>query len=382
MMIPRYDGESIVSLSNSILKAFGAHEKANPLNDVELHGNKIILILVDALGWVGLEKMSNIDDVRWFLGKSRQLTSVFPSVTATALTSLSTGVTPGMHGVLGTILFMNEFGSMVNTLNMSIAPSGSRDDVLNLGHDLGQLYHDDTIFEEAGRHGIKSAVVVPKGIGGSGISHILYKGANVLEYYTLFDALTTSINAMDTHQFVYLYLTHLDTIQHTYGPSSHHYGYALIETMHILRRFSEKLPNNSSLIITADHGQIDVEPEKVVDLRKHNELLNYLSLPPFGEPRALQLKLMDKSHVEPVKDYFKKFLPMVDLYDLNQAETLLGGLNEKVRRRMGDLIAVPRDSTTLIYLLKPSDDKLMKFRGHHAGLSREEMAIPLFIMNK
>jgi len=180
MMIPRYDGESIVNLSNSILKAFGAHEKANPLNDVELHGNKIILILVDALGWVGLEKMSNIDDVRWFLGKSRQLTSVFPSVTATALTSLSTGVTPGMHGVLGTILFMNEFGSMVNTLNMSIAPSGSRDDVLNLGHDLGQLYHDDTIFEEAGRHGIKSAVVVPKGIGGSGISHILYKGANVL----------------------------------------------------------------------------------------------------------------------------------------------------------------------------------------------------------
>ncbi|MGC8596344.1 MAG: alkaline phosphatase family protein [Thermocladium sp.] len=382
MLAPRYDGENLVNLSSSILKAFGAQEKTNPLNGVELHGNRIILILVDALGWVGLEKMSGIDDVKWFLEKSRQLTSVFPSVTATALTSLSTGVTPGIHGVLGTILFMNEFGSMINTLNMSIAPSGSRDDVLNLGHDLGQLYHDDTIFEEVGEHGIKSAVVVPKGIGGSGISHILYKGANVLEYHTLFDAFTTSLNALDTHQFVYLYLTHLDTIQHTYGPSSHHYEYALVETMHILRRFSEKLPSNVSLIITADHGQIDVGPEKVVDLRKHNELLKSLSVPPFGEPRALQLKLIDKSYVDPIRDYFKKFLPMVDLYDLNQVEPLLGGLSEKVRRRIGDLIAVPRDSTTLIYLLKPSDDKLMKFRGHHAGLSREEMAIPLFIINK
>ncbi len=62
---PRYDGESLVNLSNSILKMFGAKERNAPLKNVELSGRKAIIILVDALGgWTGLERMSKVEDVR------------------------------------------------------------------------------------------------------------------------------------------------------------------------------------------------------------------------------------------------------------------------------------------------------------------------------
>ncbi len=379
LVSPRYDGESLVNLSNSILKMFGAKERNAQLKNVELSGKKAIIILVDALGWTGLERMSKAEDVRWFMDRSIQITSVFPSVTSTALTSLSTGTTPGMHGILGTILFMNELGTMVNTLNMSVAPTGFRDDILNLGYDLGEIYHSNTIFDELGREGIRSAAVVPKGLGSTGISHILYKGANVLEYHTFFDAFTTALAASNEYQLVYLYLTHLDTIQHTYGPSSPHYEYALVETMHLLRRFSDKVPPETTLLVTADHGQIDVQQEDVVDLRRHGQLLGMLMVPPFGEPRALQLKMADKGYVEAARSYFSEFLPTVDLLDVGRMEPLLGGVSDKVRKRLGDLMAVPRDSKVLIYLLKPSDDKLAKFRGHHAGLSKDEMLIPLFM---
>ncbi len=72
--------------------------------------------------------------------------------------------------------------------------------------------------------------------------------------------------------------------------------------------------------------------------------------------------------------------PTVDLLDMSRMEALLGGVSDKVRKRLGGFNGCARDSKVLIYLLKPSDDKLAKFKGHHAGgLSRDEMLIPLFM---
>ncbi|MFP3074885.1 MAG: alkaline phosphatase family protein, partial [Caldivirga sp.] len=166
-----------------------------------------------------------------------------------------------------------------------------------------------------------------------------------------------------------------------YGPGSMEYRVALVELLNSLGRLIRHLPQSTTVVITADHGQVQVMQGDVVNLRIITRLMDSLSIAPYGEPRALQLKLGDRSLEGEVREVLSAIGKPLLIYNASEINELLGGVTGNTASRMGDVWAIPTDSTVLIYLYKLNDDKVMKFKGHHAGLLADEMKIPLSIIN-
>lgn len=381
---PNYSGGSILNLSVSMGDFLGIKSQYHTLTGEldKVQGKRILLIIIDGLGYTHLmQYCGGCEEAKW-LGEVNELTTVFPSVTSTVLTTLSMMVPPGVHGVLGTIMYVKEVGGLVNTLTMGLMPDDNRRSRLrDLGYDPKVIFYGgSTIFEEGKLNGYKSIVVIPRGLSG-GLSDLIYRGAEVKEYISIYDSLILASRALEDNSLVYVYIPTLDTIQHEYGPDSVEYRVALIELMNTLGRLVRHLPQSVTVIITADHGQVQVNQGDVINLKTMSKLMDSLFIAPYGEPRALQLKLTDKSQEQDVRDELSSMGRGLLIYDFNEVSQLLGEVTSYTRLRMGDLWIIPTDSTVLIYPYKLGDDKVMKFKGHHAGLLRQEMSIPLSIIN-
>ncbi|MGC9136000.1 alkaline phosphatase family protein [Caldivirga sp.] len=379
---PDYGGGSLLNLSSSISDFLGVKNQYPGLRGIDkIQGKRVLLLLIDGLGYVHLRQYcGNCEEARW-LGSVEELTSVFPSVTSTVLTTLSMGVPPGVHGVLGTVMYVKEIGGLVNTLTMGLMPDGKRGELKDIGYDPRVIFYGgSTVFEEAKLNGYNSAVIVPKGLSG-GLSDLIYRGAEVKEYVSIYDALVLASRALENNALVYVYISTLDSIQHEYGPDSEEYRVALIELLNTLSRLIRHIPQSTTVVLTADHGQVQVRQGDIVNLRIMAKLMDPLSVAPYGEPRALQLKLSDKSLEGEVKDTLSATGRRLLIYNSSEVKELLGGVTGYTEQRMGDLWVIPLDTTALIYLYKLSDDKVAKFKGHHAGLLDYEMKVPLSVVN-
>ncbi|WP_292000079.1 alkaline phosphatase family protein [Caldivirga sp.] len=379
---PDYSGGSLLNLSSSVSDFLGVKNQYPGLRGIDkIQGKRVLLLLIDGLGYVHLRQYcGNCEEARW-LGNIEELTSVFPSVTSTVLTTLSMGVPPGVHGVLGTVMYVKEIGGLVNTLTMGLMPDGKRGELKDIGYDPRVIFYGgSTVFEEAKLNGYNSVVIVPKGLSG-GLSDLIYRGAEVKEYVSIYDALVLASRALENNALVYVYISTLDSIQHEYGPDSEEYRVALIELLNTLSRLIRHIPQSTTVVLTADHGQVQVRQGDVVNLRVMAKLMDPLSVAPYGEPRALQLKLSDKSLEGEVKDTLSATGRRLLIYNSSEVKELLGGVTGYTEQRMGDLWVIPLDTTALIYLYKLSDDKVAKFKGHHAGLLDYEMKVPLSVVN-
>ena len=379
---PDYSGGSLLNLSSSVSDFLGVKNQYPGLRGIDkIQGKRVLLLLIDGLGYVHLRQYcGNCEEARW-LGNIEELTSVFPSVTSTVLTTLSMGVPPGVHGVLGTVMYVKEIGGLVNTLTMGLMPDGKRGELKDIGYDPRVIFYGgSTVFEEAKLNGYNSVVIVPKGLSG-GLSDLIYRGAEIKEYVSIYDALVLASRALENNALVYVYISTLDSIQHEYGPDSEEYRVALIELLNTLSRLIRHIPQSTTVVLTADHGQVQVRQGDVVNLRVMAKLMDPLSVAPYGEPRALQLKLSDKSLEGEVKDTLSATGRRLLIYNSSEVKELLGGVTGYTEQRMGDLWVIPLDTTALIYLYKLSDDKVAKFKGHHAGLLDYEMKVPLSVVN-
>jgi hypothetical protein len=380
---PDYAGGSILNLSVSIGSFLGVKSQYAGLRDDldRIQGRRILLMLIDGLGYVHLKQYcGECEEAKW-LGEVHELTTVFPSVTSTVLTTLSMGVPPGVHSVLGTVMYVKEAGGLVNTLTMGPMPEGKRNGLKDAGYDPRVIFYGgSTIFEEAKANGYQSVVILPKGLSG-GLSDLIYRGAEIKEYISVYDALVLASRAVEGNSLVYVYIPLLDSVQHEYGPGSMEYRVALVELLNSLGRLIRHLPQSTTVVITADHGQVQVMQGDVVNLRIITRLMDSLSIAPYGEPRALQLKLGDRSLEGEVREVLSAIGKPLLIYNASEINELLGGVTSNTASRMGDVWAIPTDSTVLIYLYKLNDDKVMKFKGHHAGLLADEMKIPLSIIN-
>jgi hypothetical protein len=136
-VVPNYEGRSIVNLAASLAQVFGARLDRKPL-DAEilepwLQGvRQVVLVMVDALEYHTLRRALTAkrrNGLRRMLqtgGRLVPLTSVFPSTTTAALTSLWTGSTPAEHGFVGYQLFLREYGARANMITFSPAATQSQ----------------------------------------------------------------------------------------------------------------------------------------------------------------------------------------------------------------------------------------------------------------
>ncbi|HDL86578.1 MAG TPA: hypothetical protein ENH11_09710, partial [Candidatus Acetothermia bacterium] len=313
------------------------------------------------------------------------LTSVFPATTATALVSLSTGVTPQEHGMLGYRLYLKETSAITNMINLSLLGNGASDTALKARIDEKTFLAPPTLFELLRALDVRSHVIMNKNIAKSGLSHLLYNGAAKMhKVVNLSDMLVVTrktLNEVKGKAFVSLYWEDTDAIAHVHSPWTDAFTAELRSIDAALERELSGRVEDTLLLITADHGFVPMADEDYIDITKYPELYNNLVLPPVGDTRAAYLFVRDGRKEEVRRLIADAFSGDIICLDAEQAlDAGLFGIGDVLREsrdRIGDLVIASAGRKTLYY---PYVDSV-RLRGMHAGLTPDEMLVP-FIISK
>lgn len=399
-VVPMYQGLSIANLPASISRWLGcALENKQPLMPIIMDQFKdeyeqVILLLVDGLTLSLLKDfLDNLTAVetnnKWgsILAKSTfsPLTSIVPSTTSTALTTLWTGEQPIKHGIIGYELFLKEFGCITNMITHSPAAFLDRKaTIASAGFDPANFLPMPTLGTHFKNNSIRSQVFQHQSISGSGLSQILFKDVNNHSYRTesdLWYSVKESILRNDgLKTFTYIYWGELDTLSHRFGP---HHPRLLAEWntfANLLRHFIASVSSKKSktlFIISADHGQISTDTLPEYDLQAHPGLTDHFVMNPTGESR-LPFLFIKKNHEQDVDQYLSThWNGQFNL--ISSEEFILSGLlgdgepYHGTIDRLGHSVVIPKNNAFWWWVKKEN-----LLRGRHGGLSPQEMLVPFF----
>jgi len=327
----------------------GMLDSPNPLMLEEfrdLHINKLIFILIDALGYELFERYvkDKID------GAYSKITSLFPSTTAAVLTTIYTGLSPKEHGILEWYMYYEEYGGIIKTLPFSPMDAEGNDILMEMGISPEPLFNHPTIFQRLKERGIDSASYIRWEYAHSSYSEHMFKGSTIVPYSTLEEAFKKMRG--DERDLIQIYIDYVDTAQHLYGPYSRE---TRMEIEKILKHL-EILGNEATIVIVADHGQMEIRKKKIVQL--HNQKIS-----PAGSPRDMFLYAQ-----EPLDGNFN-MLSKEDFIKLLGP----GKENRYLRRRAPELVILPEDFTGVWF-------RDFYAKGLHGGMSPQEMYVPFIVI--
>ncbi|UCF10320.1 MAG: alkaline phosphatase family protein [Candidatus Bipolaricaulota bacterium] len=303
---PDYGGASIVAVPRLLEAAFGEacdlpEEIAQAWSAVGSGPvRRVVLLILDGLGFLRLRAaMDEVPDLYLAKlarrGKLVPLTSVFPSTTASALATLSTGVTPCEHGLLGYRLYLRETGAVTNMVRFSLHGNPRPEAAFEMGLDSDRFLEAETVYQRLEPRGVRCHVVLPRYIAGSGLSRLLYRGVTKIHAASTFSDLLVSARelfAAPDKQMITLYWGSLDAVAHAYGPSDERLTAELRALDACLRQqLAVQDGGETLLLISSDHGMTDMTPSDYVDMSSLPTLHRALRIPPVGEPRATYLHL-------------------------------------------------------------------------------------------
>lgn len=349
---------------------------ARRIADVVAPADHYVLVLLDGFGMHLADRLPADDMLRTHL--AMELRTVFPSSTAPALTTLATGLWPAEHAVPGWWTYLPD-ADVTGTVLPFIERYNERP--------LGEYgVRPESVFPSpvlSARYRRRCFSVSPKRIAGSVYSRYSSADADHFGYASIMDAIDAidhRIRAADGPTYTYLYIPYIDTAEHHHGPYARPVMKALDHVRSRMRLLFERLHGRARMVVTADHGQIDVAAGGREILDRNDPLIKMLRLPPSCEPRAPAL------HVRPgMLDAFaaafrERLGDRFALLTVDEADELrLFGappLSVETRRRLGDYIAIPHGPHVILYEPKK---QLRALKGFHGGLTPDEMRIPLML---
>jgi predicted AlkP superfamily pyrophosphatase or phosphodiesterase len=379
--LPHYAGGSILNLASSLSRHFGVTTKHPVLRSPpQLEGAEtVVLLIVDGLGQWQLEKHvaeGDAPNLKALLehAQHRTITSVFPSTTMAAMTSIHTATSPAESGWLGYTLWLEEVGAvteMIAQINLETKKQLE---------DRGFLRAVSGAYSALERAGVNVFAVQPQAYRGSWLNEWYWQGAAQLGYATANTVGSVALPTLETsgRKLVVLYWADYDTVCHKHGPSSTAASDEISAVDHALGRLLSKLPTDgkTAFLLTADHGQVDLAADKAVYLERDSWLVDRLVGAPAGDRLCRTFRVLPHQ-LEAVRVYLERYGDVIPSADAWEAG-LFGGAPafETFRGRVGDLIVLPRDGSQLCWTFtgkQPSRPHL----GSHGGLSHAEMRVPL-----
>lgn len=397
---PDYSGYCFSNIPSTILNHFKAGNDRQSLPDEsfreQLEGSeKVILLLIDGFGydsWVKHYQDTRFLKVLSERGSVTPLTSVFPSTTSASMNTLSSGLTPQEHGVPEWFVYFKEIDMTLQSLPL-MKVSGVEDNDFDYDEvDPSILFKGETIYQKLGKTGIASFTLMPEAFVDSPYSGLTLNGSTRLSYSSLNDLFSKIRKIVEDETgpaFTFAYVDSLDTVGHECGPGSNEYAGEIkrIDTA-ISKGFSKlskKDAKDTSIIVTADHGQVDIPPDKTFYLNFLSEFQGMLResprmgyIAPTGSPRDVYLHLKEDK-VDTCFHYLCEELDgIADILRIKDAVDLglfgVGKPCEEFMDRVGDLLVLPPRNEAVWFQVVPG--KLFEMPGLHGGLSREEMLIP------
>lgn len=402
-LFPDYGGYCFAHVPETVLALLGADPAtiggsgpARTLPDdvfdgVDTDVEVVVVALIDGYGFEQFRRdygayplLSDLVD----RGTVTPLTSVYPSETAAAITTAHTGLLPVQHGLLGWDQYVEEAGTVLQTLPFATRdgePAGETFDV-----DARILFEGTSLYESLADGTVATTAVVPEGQLDSAYSRVAMAGLGGAEYDTVSEAgpaISRAVRTAEAPTYVYAYFPQVDAAAHLAGTESDAYRGRLEAVTTMLREsVVDALPapvaERTLLVLTADHGEVDTPGEDGnVDLRedRFDPLWGALRrdaggdpIPPVGGPRNVQLHLRDDARA----DVGRLLEAELDALVMTREEAIdreLFGPGEPgalFRRRLGDLVVIPRDRSVWY------DESGLAYVGMHGGLHPDEMLVP------
>lgn len=358
---------TLASLSNSIFASLGLPGVVDELELGQSPALRECLVLIDGMGAKSLAEFGKEFSIFKQSVNTRNLTSHFPTTTTVNLTSLGTGVLPGVHGMLGYTVRVPRSGEPGRLLN-ALKWDERVDPVI--------WQSVPTLFERATQHGISVSQVSAKRYEGTGFTRAALRGAQYLGANQIGDLVESASQALTSEKsFAYVYINHLDVAGHEDGVGSEKWLTALGIVAELLTQLREKLPKGTRIWVSADHGMVNAQ-EKII-FGQDNDLNLDVTLY-GGEPRARHLYISPGS-LSDVKSRYETFLgDRADIFSKEEAiaANLFGPeMTSDSEDRIGDLIVIAKGSLILVDPERVKQEAGMV--GHHGGLTEIESLIPL-----
>ena len=400
LVMPYYQGLSLVNLPATVTRLLGLPGfRQPPLDDTiteHLEGpfQKVVVLLVDALGYHSFREMIKTNPAlvwgRYFESAVfSPITSICPSTTASALTTLWTGVGAAAHGVIGYEMWAKEFGMVIN--NILHSPANAKKDVGGLsraGFDPAVFMDKPLLGPYLREHGVHPTTFIHTSIAYSGLSVMQLREVKLQTYVNEADLCVSLADYLNNRsgkrEFVYIYYSDVDSLMHRYDIVDERVAlqfgaFSSIFDEGFLRQISPEVARETLFVLTADHGSIATPQYEKYDLANHPELTSCLVMQPTCEHR-LPILYIKPGKVGAVRDYFVKTWPN-DFILVDPDAALEGGLFgegpfvDGVHERLGDLIAISKGDAYLWWSPNPN-----QMAGRHGGLSAEEMLSPFYAL--
>ena len=357
----------LVNLANSVLQYFECpiHHSTLPALDDFLQKDyqTVVLLVLDGMGVDMLEH--NLSEKSFLRRRMvREISSVFPPTTTAATTSIYTGLTPQEHGWAGWQCYFKEYGRNIEPFLRRDYYTGKSLDI-----DVGKKFlNHKKLFEQISEQGKYKAYGVARFFGGYNVQTMSDVCNKIVE-----------LSKGEDKKFILAYYKEPDATMHRTGCYSEKTKTKIKSLDRHVEAMAQEL-KNALLIVTADHGLIDISED--VRLEKIKEIDECLRLPPAIEPRAVAFYVKENKKEQFVKEFNKRFgqdfiLLSSEEY-LRQGYAGKGKMHDKFREFLGDYMALATGSRILQYQTEGGIDSV-KFKAHHAGLTKKEMIVPLII---
>ena len=333
---------------------------------------RIALLLVDGLGYHLLPLARPVapvlaDVVDGRLGTLLEISSGFPSTTPTSLVSLGTGVASGAHGVLGFTLNVPGTERVLNHVDWRHDP------------DPRTWQPVPSLFTLASA-GMRVTTVSRPEYEGSGLTVAAYGDVEFVgaaDPDALAEQMLGALRAGPG--LVYGYHPPLDTAAHVFGIESPQWMAAAAEVDRLLARLVDELPSDAALLVTADHGGMNVPAGKRIDVDADRSLRAGVRVI-AGEPRVRYVHTHPGAQ-DDVLGAWRSVLgaaAQVVTRDEAVAAGWFGPVPQAHLARIGDVVAVCQDRCVLL-ATKHEDKRVGKLVAYHGAMTAEESAIPLIV---
>ncbi len=371
LVAPRYDVNHLGLVLPAVLDALGAgggaHDAAARKSLRLPMAGRAVVVLVDGLGRRNLaERAGHAPFLRSLLAADDAgLVTGFPTTTASALGLFGTGHAAGRTGLVGYSARNPATGGLGNFVRWEGTPTPA------------EWQREPSLLGTLAGRGVPVTSVGPARFAGSGLTSAVFGGATYVPVERLGDRVDAALAALRSPGLVYLYWGELDKVGHKLGWRSAEWGAALEAADAELARLARSLPRGTNLVVTADHGMVDVDPARRLDIAARPALSADVALL-GGEPRAVHVYLRDDVDPAAAAARWGEELAgsaVVATRDEVVDDGWFGPVAPHVLPAIGDLVVVTTGRVTVVdsTTAKPG---VLGLVGVHGSLTRHELKVP------
>ena len=360
LRLPDYDGGCLSNVVPQLVAA--PSERTAPwLPEPVRAAEQVVLLVLDGLGWEQLQARRALAPTLAAMDGGA-ITSVAPTTTATALSSIVLGRRPSQHGIVGYRLRV-EGDLVLNVLRWRTAEGDAREAVPAAGFSAGEAFG-----------GAAAPVVTKAEFAATGFT--VAQGLERLHGWWAASSIPVEVGQLlrAGEPFVYAYYEGVDKVAHAHGFGPH-YDAELVTADRLVADLVAVLPPGAALVVTSDHGQVEVG-DRVVELA--DEVLADVQLL-SGEGRFTWLHARP-GRLDALVDCCRERYEDTGVAVVRTRDEVVGGgwfggpVTYEVASRLGDVAIVAREP---VAFLDPADLGSVHLRCRHGSLTSAELLVPL-----